>query len=86
MAGPDALPVHLAPHLCPRRAALQALCQAAGDVIDAALAAAASRDPEDDPPLEAVAALYSDKTAGGWTTSCGAAEPVLIACVVGGEG
>jgi hypothetical protein len=33
-------------------------------VVDGALRAL-GKDPEDEPPLEMVAALYSDKTAGG---------------------
>ena len=49
---------------------LQSLCGAANEVIEATLAAAANKDPEDEAPLEVVAALYSDKTAGafrmGW--------------------
>lgn len=42
---------------------MQALCQAAGDVVDAMLKSV-NKDPEDDPPLEILAGLYSDKTAG----------------------
>lgn len=41
----------------------QALCKAAGDVIDSTLSAV-NKDPEDEPPLDMVASLYSDKTAG----------------------
>lgn len=44
--------------------AVQSLCGAANEVIEATLAAAINKDPEDEPPLEVVAALYSDKTAG----------------------
>lgn len=42
---------------------LQSLCRAAGEVVDATLKAV-NKDPEDEPPLDVVAALYSDKTAG----------------------
>lgn len=63
-APPTAQP-RLKPFLHSRAAAVQSLCKAAVEVIDATLAAAASRDPEDEPPLDVVAALYSDKTAGG---------------------
>ena len=53
------------PH--PRPAPPQSLCGAANEVIDATLSAAANKDPEDEPPLAVVAALYSDKTAGELT-------------------
>lgn len=43
--------------------AVQALCRAAGEVVDATFKAV-NKDPEDDPPLDVVAGLYSDKTAG----------------------
>ncbi len=48
----------------PPRPPLQSLCGAANEVIEATLAAAANKDPEDEPPLDVVAVLYSDKTAG----------------------
>jgi hypothetical protein len=41
----------------------QALCRAAGEVVDATLKAL-NKDPEDDPPLDVVAGLYCDRTAG----------------------
>jgi hypothetical protein len=44
--------------------AVQSLCGAANEVIQATLTAAANKDPEDEPPLDVVATLYSDKTAG----------------------
>ena len=47
-----------------RLCALQALCRAAGEVVEATLKAV-NKDPEDEPPLDVVAGLYSDKTAGG---------------------
>ncbi len=43
--------------------AAQALCRAAGEVVDATLKAL-NKDPEDDPPLDVVAGLYCDRTAG----------------------
>jgi hypothetical protein len=43
--------------------AVQALCRAAGEVVDATLKAT-NKDPEDDPPLDVVAGLYCDRTAG----------------------
>ncbi|KAL4423762.1 hypothetical protein ABPG75_001063 [Micractinium tetrahymenae] len=47
--------------------AVQSLCRAAGEVVDATLKAV-NKDPEDEPPLDVVAVLYSDKTAGkDWT-------------------
>jgi hypothetical protein len=48
---------------------VQALCRAAGEVVDAMLKAV-NKDPEDEPPLDVVAGLYSDKTAGAWR-ACG---------------
>lgn len=42
---------------------VQALCRAAGEVVDATLKAT-NKDPEDDPPLDIVAGLYCDRTAG----------------------
>ena len=44
---------------------VQALCRAAGEVVDAMLKAV-NKDPEDEPLLDVVAGLYSDKTAGEW--------------------
>ena len=49
---------------------VQALCRAAGEVVDAMLKAV-NKDPEDEPPLDVVAGLYSDKTAGGWLETAG---------------
>lgn len=73
---------------CPHR--LQALCQAAGDVIESMLSAAASRDLEDEPQLEVVASLYSDKTAGGcwWPGQggCVAGPAKAAACESSGAG
>lgn len=48
---------------CAHAGCLQSLCRAAGEVVDATLKAV-NKDPEDEPLLEVVAALYSDKTAG----------------------
>lgn len=64
-AGCDILSL-LHPFTAPSPPALQSLCGAANEVIEATLTAAANKDPEDEPPLAVVAALYSDKTAGVW--------------------
>jgi hypothetical protein len=58
----------LQPRAAPGRAwggagLVQALCRAAGEVVDATLKAT-NKDPEDDPPLDVVAGLYCDRTAG----------------------
>ena len=55
--------LHRAPCIAPACPSLQALCRGAGEVVDATLKAV-NKDPEDDPPLDVVAGLYSDKTAG----------------------
>lgn len=54
---------------------VQALCRAAGEVVDATLKAV-NKDPEDDPPLDVVAGLYCDRTAGG----------ERVVCLGGGDG
>lgn len=56
---------------------VQALCRAAGEVVDAMLKAV-NKDPEDEPPLDVVAGLYSDKTAGGWVA--GDSRPLVCVC------